>query len=132
MGESSEPARPRAMHIGEVAERTGLSLRTIRHYDEVGLLPASSRTEGGFRVYTDGDIERLLVVRRMKPLGFTLEEMGDLLSIVDGLTAASDDDDTSSLRERLAGYLTSAAAQREKMAENLRRADEFIATLETY
>ncbi|WP_243400655.1 MerR family transcriptional regulator [Arthrobacter sp. Bz4] len=120
------------MHIGEVAERTGLSLRTIRHYDEVGLLPASSRTEGGFRVYTDGDIERLLVVRRMKPLGFTLEEMGDLLSIVDGLTAAGNDEDTSSLRERLAGYLTSAAAQREKMAENLRRADEFIATLETY
>ena len=38
------------MHIGEVAERTGLSLRTIRHYDEVGLLPALGRTDGGFRL----------------------------------------------------------------------------------
>ncbi|MHA7155617.1 MerR family transcriptional regulator [Arthrobacter sp. TMN-50] len=132
MDESLEPARVRTMHIGEVAERTGLSLRTIRHYDEVGLLPASSRTEGGFRVYTDGDIERLLVVRRMKPLGFTLEEMADLLSIVDGLADAGGKGDPDGLRQRLAGYLESAAAQREKMAENLRRADEFITTLETY
>ncbi|MBE0010124.1 MerR family transcriptional regulator [Arthrobacter sp. AET 35A] len=126
--------RERTMHIGEVAERTGLSLRTIRHYDEIGLLPASARTEGGFRVYTDGDVERLLVVRRMKPLGFTLEEMTDLLSIVDGLAKANADTrgDTSDLRKRLDSYFKSAAAQREKMAENLRRADEFISTLETY
>lgn len=120
------------MHIGEVAERTGLSLRTIRHYDEVGLLPASTRTEGGFRVFTDGDVERLLVVRRMKPLGFTLEEMADLLSIVDGLAVADGSQETVVLRERLASYLESSAAKRNKMAENLAYADEFIATLETY
>lgn len=120
------------MHIGEVAERTGLSLRTIRHYDEVGLLPASSRTEGGFRVYTDSDVERLFVVRRMKPLGFTLEEMADLLAVVDGLADTTTSDETEGLRARLAGYLESAAARRQKMADNLARADEFIATLETY
>lgn len=40
------------MLIGELAERTGLSLRTIRHYDDVGLLPAMARTDGGFRVYS--------------------------------------------------------------------------------
>lgn len=130
MGESSRTASP-TMHIGEVAERTSLSLRTIRHYDEVGLLPASSRTEGGFRVYTEADVERLMVVRRMKPLGFTLEEMTDLLSIVDALETA-DDDGAKPLRERLSQYLDSAAAQREKLAENLRRADEFIATLKKY
>ena len=42
------------MHIGELAERTGLSLRTMRHYDDVGLVPATGRTEGGFRLYSQG------------------------------------------------------------------------------
>ena len=46
------------MHIGELAERTGLSLRTIRHYDDVGLLPAAARTDGGFRLYTEADCDR--------------------------------------------------------------------------
>lgn len=132
MGESSGPVQERTMHIGEVAERTGLSLRTIRHYDEMGLLPTSSRTEGGFRVFTDSDVERLFVVRRMKPLGFTLEEMADLLAVVDGLADPTSGEETEGLRARLAGYLESAAARRQKMADNLARADEFIATLETY
>lgn len=44
------------MHIGELAERTGLSLRTIRHYDEIGILKASGCTEGGFRIYTTADM----------------------------------------------------------------------------
>jgi MerR family copper efflux transcriptional regulator len=130
MGESSATAAT-TMHIGEVAERTSLSLRTIRHYDEVGLLPATSRTVGGFRVYTAEDVERLMVIRRMKPLGFTLEEMKDLLSVIDGL-ADADGASAKNLRDRLAGYLEAAAVQREKMAENLRRADEFISTLEKY
>ena len=45
------------MHIGELADRAGMSLRTIRHYDEVGLLVPSGRTTGGFRVYTAEDLE---------------------------------------------------------------------------
>ena len=130
MDESSGTATA-TMHIGEVAERTSLSLRTIRHYDEVGLLPASARTEGGFRVYTEADVERLMVIRRMKPLGFTLEEMKDLLSIVDALEEASSDQ-AEELRARLAGYRETAAAQREKMLRNLSGADEFIATLKKY
>lgn len=130
MDESSGTATA-TMHIGEVAERTSLSLRTIRHYDEVGLLPASARTEGGFRVYTEADVERLMVIRRMKPLGFTLEEMKDLLSIVDALEEASSDQ-AEELRARLSGYRETAAAQREKMLRNLSGADEFIATLKNY
>ena len=70
------------MHIGELAERTGLSLRTIRHYDEVGLLEPTGRTVGGFRLYTHDDFTRLMVIRRMKPLGFTLEEMTELRLVV--------------------------------------------------
>lgn len=72
------------MHIGELAERTALSQRTIRHYDEIGLLTPSGRSEGGFRLYTEGDLGRLLLIRRMKPLGYSLDQMGDLLRALDG------------------------------------------------
>ncbi len=88
----SDAGLPATMHIGELAERAGMSLRTIRHYDEVGLLVPSGRTTGGFRVYTGDDLERLLVIRRMKPLGFTLDEMAELLRVVDGLRDADPDD----------------------------------------
>src|SRR6478735_5649461 len=101
----SDRPEPATMHIGAVASRTGLSLRTLRHYDEVGLVRPSGRTDGGFRLYTEQDVERLLVVRRMKPLGFTLEEMADLLEISDRLTAGDVD---SRLRERLAVYVGTA------------------------
>jgi MerR family transcriptional regulator, copper efflux regulator len=71
------------MQIGHVAARTELSIRTIRHYDEVGLVTPSARSAGGFRLYTEADVERLLVIRRMKPLDFTLNEMKDLLQAID-------------------------------------------------
>ena len=59
------------MQIGQVAATTELSIATVRHYDEVGLVTPSARSAGGFRLYTEADVERLLVIRRMKPLGFT-------------------------------------------------------------
>lgn len=74
--------------IGEVAELTGLSIRTLRHYDEIGLVQPSGHTAGGFRLYTDADIDRLLLVRRMKPLGFSLERMSQFLQAADILAAA--------------------------------------------
>lgn len=71
--------------IGDVAQRTGLSLRTIRYYEEVGLGAPSARSHGGFRLYTEADIARLALVARMRPLGFSLEEMRDLLEALDAL-----------------------------------------------
>ena len=79
------------MRIGDVAERTSLSLRTLRHYDDLGLVSPSARTHGGFRLYTDDDVSRLMLVRRMKPLGYSLEEMRELLAVVDAVRAGSDD-----------------------------------------
>ena len=116
----------RTMHIGELAEMTGLSLRTIRHYDEVGLLPDTRRTDGGFRVFTQADLERLLVVRSMKPLGFTLEEMAELLEVVDRLSVDGDDE---AQRQKLQGYIDDAQVKREKLALKLQQADEFISGL---
>ena len=76
--------------IGPVAEATGLSLRTIRYYEEIGLVTPSGRSAGGFRLYNDRDIERLLLIKRMKPLGYPLEEMGQLLRLVDALDDTAD------------------------------------------
>lgn len=82
---ATEASGDTRMHIGDVAERTKLSLRTIRHYEEIGLLPAASRSTGGFRLYSDEAVERLLVIKQMKPLGFSLEQMRELLEIRDRL-----------------------------------------------
>ena len=121
---------PPTMHIGALAERTGMSLRSLRHYDETGLLKPSGRTDGGFRLYTEHDLERLLVIRRMKPLGFSLEEMADLLEVVDQLRAGSADED-GTLRSRLDAYVTSAQERRADLARKLDMADEFIGLLQS-
>lgn len=126
----TEPTTGRTMHIGELAERTGLSLRTIRHYDEVDLLRPSGRSSGGFRLYTDGDLDRLLLIRRMKPLGFSLEEMREVLVIVDGLTTAhTPTHERAALRVQLSPFLTAAQGRRENLKRQLQMADEFIALL---
>lgn len=111
------------MHIGELADRTGLSLRTIRHYDDVGLLPASARTDGGFRVYSEDDFDRLMVIKQMKPLGFSLEEMAEILGLL------AEEPGGPERTGRLAEILEQAALQRAKMARNLAQADDFIAML---
>lgn len=93
------------MQIGDVAERTGLSLRTIRHYEEVGLLPEAQRSAGGFRLYTDDAVARLLLIKRMKPLDFSLDEMRDLIEVRDRLAGPRLSAKTrASLLERLATY----------------------------
>ncbi len=86
------------IQIGQVAARTELSIATVRHYDEVGLVTPSARSIGGFRLYTEGDVERLLVIRRMKPLGFTLSEMKDLLSSLDVLDDPAGDRQGNAVR----------------------------------
>jgi DNA-binding transcriptional MerR regulator len=121
----------RLMRIGELAERTGLSLPTIRHYDETGLLTPSARTAGNFRLYSEADYEKLMVIRRMKPLGFTVDEMRQLLVIVEGLRKPSGVPaaEREQYLERLREFIAQAAARRNKLQRNLERADEFISVL---
>lgn len=109
----------RELHqIGEVAERVGLSLRTIRYYDEVGLAPPSGRSDGGFRLYTDDDVERLRLVKSFKPLEFTLEEMGDLLRLRDRLAAGESLTPTEA--DRLRAYAAAARRRSDHLREQLR------------
>jgi DNA-binding transcriptional MerR regulator len=119
------------MQIGEVAARTELSLRTIRHYEETGLVIPSARSHGGFRLYTEADVARLMVIRRMKPLGFTLDQMRDLLGATDRLDSDDtlDDSEREALLERVRSYRQAAAEQVEKLRNQLARAEDFAATL---
>jgi MerR family copper efflux transcriptional regulator len=124
-----ESAIAETMHIGELAERTGLSLRTIRHYDEVGLLKPTGRTEGGFRLYTHADFTRVMVIRRMKPLGFTLEEMTELLRVIDTLGSGRAGSDLPAVRAELDSFITQAVERRAKLQQQLAMADEFLELL---
>lgn len=116
-----------AMQIGEVAARTELSLRSLRHWDEVGLLRPSGRTDGGFRLYTEVDVEKILVIRRMKPLGFTLEQMSAVMRDIETLhDSGTDPHENADAREHLARILDEAAERRAKLVRQLAMADEFI------
>ncbi len=111
------------MHIGELAEKSGHSLRTIRHYDEVGLLKPSGRTEGGFRLYTQADLDRLLLIHKMKPLAFSLEEMTEILAEIERMRSGTGN------RERFSELLEQAEQRRSKLHEQARRADAFVELL---
>ncbi len=119
------------MQIGEVAARTELSLRTIRHYEETGLVTPSARSQGGFRLYTESDVARLMVIRRMKPLGFTLDEMRDLLEATDRLDSRTElpTAEREELLERMRGFEQATEQRVEDLRTQLARAEEFAATL---
>lgn len=72
---------PTALSIREVCARTGLSARTVRYYEELGLLPGVRRRSGGRRVYGSDEIERLRFITRLKALGLALEEIGELNAV---------------------------------------------------
>jgi len=66
------------LKIGELARRLNMSTRTIRYYEEIGLLNSIKRVEGGRRIYTEADLRRLKLIKRLKALGLTLSEMQEL------------------------------------------------------
>jgi MerR family copper efflux transcriptional regulator len=69
------------MNIGEAAAASGVSAKMIRHYEQVGLIPAASRSESGYRQYTDSDVHMLRFVRRSRDLGFSIREIEELLGL---------------------------------------------------
>ena len=69
------------MTIGRLAERAGVNIDTIRFYERHGLLPRASRRESGYREYARADVARLSFIRRAKELGFSLTDIGELLSL---------------------------------------------------
>ncbi len=69
------------MKIGEVADRGGVNLQTIRYYEREGLLPQPPRLPSGYRVYTQPTVRRVRFIKRAQELGFTLSEIRELLSL---------------------------------------------------
>lgn len=133
------------MRIGEVADRLGLSLRSIRYYEETGLVEPSARTQGGFRLYTEPDVNRLLLIMQMKPLGFSLDQMREVLGALDALEA-TDSADTGSAdtgsggdageipdspRERLTAVLADVEGRLELLRARVGIAESFQEYLRT-
>jgi DNA-binding transcriptional MerR regulator len=118
------------LQIGEVAERVDLSLRSVRFYEESGLLTPEARSAGGFRLYSEVQVERLLLIKRMKPLGFKVEQMRELLAASDLL---SDPDalkvDREAARRKIREYSVLAAERCEELRKQLAKAEEFAARL---
>ena len=119
--------RGELMQIGQVADRTGLSLRTIRFYEENGLVIPTARSEGGFRLYSENEVARLEVIKRMKPLGFSLEEMQELLTLLADLDSGTGD--RAQLVDRLRMFHQAATARVTALKEQLAVAEGFAESL---
>lgn len=71
------------LSIGVIAQQTGCTVPTIRYYEEIGLLPAGPRTEGGRRVYGQPAVRRLTFIRRCRDFGFSIDQVRELVGLVD-------------------------------------------------
>lgn len=116
--------------IGEVADLTGLSLRTIRYYEEMGLVAPSARSQGGFRLYSDADVERLMLIKRMKPLEFSLDQMREVLKALDEVKdPATDDRQREGLLARLDMFRLAAEERCSSLRTQLEAAEGFAESL---
>ncbi|WP_216918717.1 heavy metal-responsive transcriptional regulator [Synechococcus sp. CCAP 1479/9] len=71
------------MKIGLLARRSGMTVKTLRYYEDLGLLPAIGRSEGGYRLFAEESLQRLEFIRRLKTLGLSLEEIKGCLAVHD-------------------------------------------------
>jgi len=69
------------MNIGQVAEKTGVTAKSIRYYESINLIPAAGRSQGGYRQYDDKDVQILRFIKRARNLGFSVAQVGELLSL---------------------------------------------------
>ena len=122
------------LKVGELARRTRLTIRTLHHYDEIGLVRPSLHTESGHRLYTAGDVARLQQVLSLRQLGFPLEEIGECLNRPDFSPVELIERQLARLREHI--ELQRKLCQRlEAIAAGLRTAgevsaEEFLQTIE--
>ncbi len=102
----------RTYRTSDFARRAGVTVRTLHHYDRIGLLKPAGRTDGGYRVYTDRDLVRLEQIVALRFVGFSLNQIGDILN------------------RRPQNLVHALRAQREIMAEKRRQVDSAIAAIE--
>lgn len=117
--------------IGEVAEEVGLSLRTVRYYEEVGLLAAPTRTEGGFRLYGTEHLEQLRLIKQMKPLGLSIEEMRTLMRARKDLGSSTSARRRAEARETLERFADLLGERCTELRRKLRSAERFARQIRT-
>ena len=78
------PEHPADLFIGALSKRSGVNIETIRYYERIGLMPAPPRSHGGHRVYDRDHLKRLSFIHRSRQLGFTIQEIRDLLGLIEG------------------------------------------------
>ncbi|HEX6709919.1 MAG TPA: MerR family transcriptional regulator [Rubrobacter sp.] len=109
--------------VGEVAENLGVSPRTIKYYEEIGLVEPEERSPGGFRLYGEREVERLERILRMKGMGYSLAAIREILTVRD---AAQEADRVTVLRtatEHLREREREAASRIRRMREDLAQAE---------
>lgn len=79
--EIADARRDGLYSIGQAAERADVSVKMVRYYESIGLVPRASRTQGGYRLYTENDIHQLIFIRRARALGFPITEIERLLAL---------------------------------------------------
>ncbi len=87
--------------VGEVARHAGLSVRTLHHYDQLGLLHPSERSSAGYRLYSPGDLARLLQIQHLKSLGLNLDEVGAALDVEEFDAAGVLEDHIAAVERRI-------------------------------
>lgn len=109
--------------VGEVAERLGVSPRTIKYYEELGLIEPEARSSGGFRLYGEEDVRRLERILRMKGVGYSLATIRELLAVRD----AAQEADKVTLLQKVAGRLKErerdATVRIQQMQNDLKQAE---------
>lgn len=108
--------------VGELARAAGLTVRTLHHYDDIGLVRASERTTAGHRRYTAADVRRLYRVRALRGLGLSLEDVATALD-------RTADDDLTTLRDLLGAQLAELAARAERISALRAQIGELLSQL---
>ena len=114
------------MKIGELAERAGVTAKTVRYYESIGLLPSPERSASGYRAYVEADVARLQFVGKAKLLGLSLGEVGDILRASEGPEVSCEHVLAllEAKRDQIDAWLHEAEAFRDVLSETIRAARE--------